>query len=94
MELKRKGLLYLPVLSGVLEVKDGLGRTGMKKIDKMAKSSCIGMWSQMHVLEMDRWLNGCKIIVLPLNFPLYCCISHLGSHQLSSLSWKDSRVLM
>ena len=40
-------------LSGVLEVKDGLDRTGMKKQIKMAKIPCIGMWPWMHFLDLQ-----------------------------------------
>ena len=39
----------------VLEVKDGLDRTGKKIRLKMAKIACTGMCHQMHFLDLLRW---------------------------------------
>ena len=65
-EKKVEELLYLLVL-GVLEVKDGLDKTGMKKQIKTAKITCIGMWSQMHSLDLQHsyvfWTAGITTVV-------------------------------
>ena len=49
-------------LSGVLEVKYDLDRTGMKKWIKTAKIACIGMWPRMHFLDLQHlyvfWTAG------------------------------------
>ena len=61
-ELKVGELLYLLVF-GVLEVKDGLDRTGKKNRQKTAKIACTGMCHRMYFLDMqqlDRWLNSCN----------------------------------
>ena len=65
-EKKVEELLYLLVL-GVLEVKDGLDKTGMKKQIKTAKTACSGMWSPMHSLDLQRsyvfWTAGITTVV-------------------------------
>ena len=53
-------------LSGVLGMKDGLDRTGMKIQTKMARISCILMCPWMHFLDLQglymfwtTWINDC-----------------------------------
>jgi hypothetical protein len=67
MRRKQKSCFVFWSLFGVLEVKDGLNRTGKKKKKKMATIACM-QWSVLPdalpgsttlVRVLDRWLNDC-----------------------------------